>query len=187
MADGPASARERAATGDRPRAFPHIRPLSDEEYAQQHADAVWSDVRSTHYGRPELRHHRPILARPSWRFPYCDRVYVAHRYYAQPPGDRSPDEGGVWDISTGPGWSVSLWLAPWADEALGLPRDAASAPALHLPKEGPLLTGVPVLRDAVRGLALKLVGSKCDHGYTRGRDSCPGCDMLDDLYDDLPA
>jgi hypothetical protein len=186
MADGPASARERAEAGTPLGTRLRLRPLTDEEYAAQHADAVWSDVRSTHYGRAELRRHRPVLARPAWRFPYYDRVYVAHRYYAAPAGDRSVEEGGVWDITTAPGWSVSLWLAPWADEALGLPRDAATAPVIHLPPEGPLLTGAPILRDAVRGLALKLVTTPCDHGYGRGRDSCPGCDMLDDLYDDLP-
>lgn len=167
------------------RRFPHIKPLTDEEYAQQHADAIWHDVTDTHYGRAELRRHQPVLNRPAWRFPYADRVYVAHRFFAAPATDRDPGEGGVWDMRHAPGWSVSLWLAPWADEALGLPRDAATAPSVHLPHEGPMLTGAATLRDAVRGLALKLVGSKCDHGYTRGRDSCPGCDMLDDLYPDL--
>lgn len=149
------------------RAFPHLKPLTDEEYAAQHAEAIWSDVRSTHYGPAELRQHTAkINGRMAWRFPYQDRVYVAHRH-----------------ATHGTTWSVSLWLAPWSDEAEGLPREAAGAK----PKHGvPLLSTCLTLKDAVTGLALQLVGSKCDHGYTRGKDSCPGCDMLDDLYDDLP-
>lgn len=167
MADGPASAAERAATGDRPRAFPHLRPKTDEEYAAEHADAIWSDVRSTHYGRAELRHHTArIHDRLAWRFPYEDRVYVAHR------------SGKAVNA-----WAVSLWLAPFSVEEEGLPRDAATA----APKHGPVLVGpVHNLEEAVKGLALKLIKTRCDHGYTRGQDSCPGCDMLDDLYDDLP-
>lgn len=186
MPDGPASATERTHTRDRPRAFPHLRPLTDEEYAQQHADAVWSDVRSTHYGRAELRAHRIVLGRPAWRFPYADRVYVAHRYYKAPIEPRNLDEGGVWDVRLAKGWSVSLWIAPFSDPALDLPREAASAPTVYIEPTGPLLTGAATLRDAVRGTALKYVGTPCDHGYTRGLDSCPGCDVLDDLYDDLP-
>lgn len=184
MADGPASARERADATQviGRRRFPHLRPLTDEEYARQHADAIWSDVRSTHYGPAKLRRHRSILNRPSWRFPYYDRVYTVHRWYANPPGDRSMDEGGVWDISTAPGWAVSLWLAPYVADTSDLPHDPATAPPLY---GDPLLTGQPTVAAAVRGLALKLVGSLCDHRYTRGRDSCPGCDALDDLYDDL--
>lgn len=150
----------------RRRAFPHLKPLTDDQYAQQHADAIWTDVTSTWYGPADLRrHHQPVNDRPAWRFPYCDRVYVAHR---PPVGNR---------------WHVSLWLAPFTDDATGLPHDATTAAAVH---GTPLVLGKTTRQHAVRGLALALVGSKCDHGYTRGRDSCPGCDVLDDLYDDLP-
>lgn len=168
MADGPASARERAeAREERPRRFPHLKPLSEEEYAAQHADAIWSDIRSTHYGRAELRHHgQRINGRLAWRFPYADRVYVVYR------PTRHANR-----------WAVALWLAPYSDEREGLPRDAVTA----MPKHGlPLVSGEPTIEGAVKALALQLVGSKCDHGYTRGKDSCPGCDVLDDEYDDLP-
>ena len=116
MADGPASARERAEVGVvRKRAFPHLRPLTDAERATQHADAIWTDIRSTHYGPAELRHHHlPVHDRLAWRFPYADRVYVAHR----DPGDLDA-------------WAVSLWIAPWGGGSSGLPDDPGQVGAVH--------------------------------------------------------
>jgi hypothetical protein len=185
MTDEPASAQESGAADGRRRRFPHIRPLTDEQYAEQHADAVWSDACSTDYGRAELRPHQPVFDRPAWRFPYSDRVYVIHRY-PHPANLATPvDEGGVHEVRWDR-WAVSLWLAPFADPALGLPTDPATAPVVHVTPDGPLVVGAGTRKDAVRGLALRLIKTKCDHGYGRGRDSCPGCDVLDDMYDDLP-
>lgn len=159
----------------------------DTERARRHADAVYADARSTHEGRATLRrHHRSVLGKPAWRFPYADRVYVAHRFYATPITATNLDHAGVWKVTLAPGWSVSLWLAPFSDESLDLPRDPVIAPGVYLEPLGPLVHQVPTLRDAVRGLALKLIGTPCDHGCTRGVDTCTGCDMLDDLYDNLP-
>lgn len=135
---------------------------------KQHADtmayAVWADLRSTHYGRAKLRPHgQDIHGHRSWRFPYEDRVYVAHR---------TPDKQQ---------WQVSLWLAPWSQET-GAPTVAASAEPIH---GQPLLPEPqPRMRCAVMELVRQLYGTTCDHGYHRGRDSCPGCDVLDDIYDD---
>lgn len=141
--------------------------MRDQQYKEAHADAIWSDVRDTHYGRAELRRHtQDVNGRKGWRFPYEDRVYVAYR-----------------PTTVSPTWNVGLWLAPYSNPVLGLPRDAATAPAVQ---QVPLIVGAKTLRDAVRGVALQLQGTRCDHEYTRGQDSCPGCDMLDDDYDDLP-
>lgn len=168
MADGPASARERAeAGGTGKRAFPHLRPLTDTEYAAQHADAIWVDVRSTHYGRANLRqHHLRVADRMAWRFHYEDRVYVLHR------------------VENTPGaWAVSLWIAPWAVPASGLPTEPGQVGAVH----GEPLVCSFTREMAVKQLARDLCGTLCDHGYRRGRDCCPGCDVLDDTYNDLPG
>lgn len=148
------------------RKFAHIKPLTESQYATQHAEAIWHDLTSTWYGKPALRKHpSKVNDKAAWRFPYCDRVYVAHR---PPEGNR---------------WHVSLWLAPDAPTDAGLPHEPAHAAALH---GTPLVLGKPTLQVAVRTLAQELVGSTCDHGYTRGRDSCPGCDSLEGLYEELP-
>lgn len=168
MADGPASARERAEAGTPiKRVFPHLRPLSDEQRALQHAAAVWVDMRTVSYGRTNLRrHHMDIHGQRAYRFRYTDRVYVLHR----DPGDLAA-------------WAVSLWIAPWADAASGLPEDPAHVETVH---GEPLVWGKATREQAVLQHARDLYGTECDHGYHRGRDSCPGCDVLDDRYEDLP-
>lgn len=155
MADGPASAADRA----RLRTFRPHQPPTDQQYAAQHADAVWNDLRSTHYGRPALRHDpMRINHRRAWRFPYADRVYLLHR-------DKGADT-----------WAVTLSMAPSAED-----------PDYTVTHVGMLVTGQRTMRDAVTQLVRDLYGTKDDHGYTRGRDSCPGCDHLAfDVYDDLP-
>ncbi|MEU5834502.1 hypothetical protein ABZ820_12630 [Streptomyces diacarni] len=139
--------------------FPHIKPLTDEERAARMADAVWNDIRSTYYGPALLRkHHASVNGRPAYRFPYADRAYLLHR------------EAGA-DT-----WAVTLYAAPSADD-----------PAATVEKVGTLVTGQRTQRDAVAQLVRDLYGTKDDHGYGRGRDSCPGCDHFQDaVYDDFP-
>jgi len=164
MADGPASARERAEAGTPLGTRLRLRPLTEEERRVQHADAIWSDMRSTHYGRAELRHHDVKVAdRLAWRFPYAGRVYVLHRVAGTPGA-----------------WAVSLWIAPWAPEDSGLPTDPGQVGAVH----GEPLVCSFTREMAVKQLARDLFGTLCDHGCIRGQDSCSGCDVLDDRYDE---
>lgn len=165
MADGPASARVDTRELVAKRTFPHMRPLTDAEAAAQHADAIWTDVRSTHYGRAKLRqHHARVGDRLAWRFPYADRVYVAHR----DPGDIQA-------------WAVSLWVAPWADSDSGLPDNPEQVGAVH---GEPVVWGKATRELAVKQLARDLYATLCDHGCHRGRDSCSGCDVMDTRYDE---
>lgn len=138
--------------------FPHLKPLTDKEMAQKMAEAVWNDLRDTYYGPALLRkHHSLVNGRPAYRFPYEDRAYLLHR-------DAGADT-----------WAVTLYAAP-----------SAEAPAATVSQTGILVTGQLLQKDAVTQLVSSLYGTRDDHGYTRGQDSCPGCDHFKDtVYDTL--
>ena len=141
------------------RLFPHIQPLTNDEAAARMAGAVWGDIRDTHYGPALLhKHHTPVHDRPAYCFPYQDRAYLLHR-------NQGSDT-----------WAVTLYAAP-----------SATNPAATVDEIGMLVTGKRTQEDAVTQLVQDLYGTTDDHGYHRGRDSCPSCDYFQEsVYPNLP-